>query len=401
MQRIISLPDIISELVQVCGCTSEVAAEFLHAFAEVVADGIAADGVVKIKGIGVFRKIEVAEGYKLEFQPDSILADEVNAPFALFEPVELSDGISEDAFDDEPQEAGDSQDAEASPDEDNSREMEDSPGEEDADNDAEPSEEYELEEEEHEHSSVINNNPPIGIPPIPSRERDASGHGMDEVGHDKSEAGIDSDKGRLERETDRDSDRVLLPETVVRVERKSHISTLVLVALISLIAGLLAGYFGFPWINLHEVKNVKITADNVRVVHETAVNNEAPVAVDSVENPLETSVPKDTSVSVNSKVQASATATEGLRKNDVVTDTVSGKNYLSRIARRHYGKDIFWVYIYEENHDVISDPNNVRPGTIVTIPPAEKYNIDPKNPESIHEAERRSARILASAGGSY
>lgn len=80
---------------------------------------------------------------------------------------------------------------------------------------------------------------------------------------------------------------------------------------------------------------------------------------------------------------------------EIVTDTVQGTNYLSRIARRHYGKDIFWVYIYEENKDKIQDPNNICPGTVVVIPPADKYGIDPKSKASIQNAERLSGKILS------
>ena len=78
----------------------------------------------------------------------------------------------------------------------------------------------------------------------------------------------------------------------------------------------------------------------------------------------------------------------------IVTDTVGGRRYLSVIARQHYGKDIFWVYIYEENKDRISNPNNVPEGLVVVIPPAEKYNIDPASKESVHAAERKANEIM-------
>ncbi|MGM9812623.1 MAG: HU family DNA-binding protein, partial [Muribaculaceae bacterium] len=76
-----------------------------------------------------------------------------------------------------------------------------------------------------------------------------------------------------------------------------------------------------------------------------------------------------------------------------VTDTVTGSYFLTRMARRHYGNGHFWVYIYEENRGKISNPNNVKPGTVVVIPDAKKYGIDKDNPQSVEEAKRKEGEI--------
>lgn len=78
----------------------------------------------------------------------------------------------------------------------------------------------------------------------------------------------------------------------------------------------------------------------------------------------------------------------------VVTDIVTSQIVLSTLAEKYYGSAWFWVYIYEENKAIISDPNNIRPGTKVVIPPVEKYGIDAKNPASLKKAQRRSWEIL-------
>ena len=78
----------------------------------------------------------------------------------------------------------------------------------------------------------------------------------------------------------------------------------------------------------------------------------------------------------------------------VVTDTVRTGNFLSRMARRFYGNSHFWVYIYEENRAKITNPNNVPEGTVVVIPPAEKYGIDAQNPESVEKARRKEGEVL-------
>lgn len=77
----------------------------------------------------------------------------------------------------------------------------------------------------------------------------------------------------------------------------------------------------------------------------------------------------------------------------VVRDTINGRTLMS-MSTKHYGKWCFWVYIYEENKSKIANPNNMRPGTVLVIPPAEKYGIDPKNKASVEKAKKKSFEIL-------
>ena len=79
-----------------------------------------------------------------------------------------------------------------------------------------------------------------------------------------------------------------------------------------------------------------------------------------------------------------------------VTDVVTSQIVLTTLAEKHYGSPWFWVYIYEENlkRGIINDPNNIRPGTRVVIPPASKYGINPKDKASIKKAQRKSWEYL-------
>ena len=77
----------------------------------------------------------------------------------------------------------------------------------------------------------------------------------------------------------------------------------------------------------------------------------------------------------------------------VIRDTVTAKRPLTVIARHHYGNEFFYVYIYEENKDHIKDVNNIAPGTEVIIPLASKYGFDPKDSESIKQAQLKSMEL--------
>ncbi len=79
----------------------------------------------------------------------------------------------------------------------------------------------------------------------------------------------------------------------------------------------------------------------------------------------------------------------------VITDTVRTDYYLARMADKYYGDAHYWVYIYEENKSIIKNPNKVTPGTVVVIPPAEKYGIDKNDAKSLEEAERKAKEVLS------
>lgn len=79
-----------------------------------------------------------------------------------------------------------------------------------------------------------------------------------------------------------------------------------------------------------------------------------------------------------------------------VTDVVTSQIVLTTLSEKHYGSPWFWVYIYEENvaRGIINDPNNIRPGTRVVIPPASKYGIDPKDKAALRKAQIKSMEYL-------
>ena len=66
---------------------------------------------------------------------------------------------------------------------------------------------------------------------------------------------------------------------------------------------------------------------------------------------------------------------------------------LTTIALEEFGDKSFWVYIYEENKGIIPDPNNVKAGIELIIPPATKYGIDRNNPESVRKAKDIQSRF--------
>ncbi len=94
--------------------TLKEAEEYVDAFFSVVSEGLHREGVVKIKGFGTFKLIEVRdresvdvntgermtiEGHtKMTFTPEATLRDMVNKPFSQFETVVVNDGVDLDTL---------------------------------------------------------------------------------------------------------------------------------------------------------------------------------------------------------------------------------------------------------------------------------------------------------------
>ena len=51
-----------------------------------------------------------------------------------------------------------------------------------------------------------------------------------------------------------------------------------------------------------------------------------------------------------------------------IYEVVSGDS-LSKIAKREYGNASEWNRIYDANRDILDDPNKIKPGQKLKIPP--------------------------------
>lgn len=405
MNRTIALPALVAELARTNNCADETASEFLHALARVVSKGLAEDGAVTVSGIGIFKIIDKPGGPAVDFLPDTELAAEVNAPFSLFEPVELAAGVSAADLDMETATATEVPELPVSP------ETEEAPAT-PAPDIPEPAK-LEI---------------PAGLPPVPAADKVTDiipDTGVPEtepepetetVPEPLPEAETDpqpeptpqpepapapqpATKPRTINETYSQTTRTytattqepVREERIVKVvDRRPNRSTVALAAVIALVAGLVIGYLAYDWLNFNGPRNVEISAEKVNVHPAVPVVFETDTTATEV-------VPADTARNAAAVAENRAAQTapaETAKAPETVTDTVGGRRYLSVIARQHYGKDIFWVYIYEENKDRISNPNNVPEGLVVVIPPAAKYNIDPASKESIHAAERKANDIM-------
>ena len=110
METKITLPQLAKTLAQKQDLTQKDAEAFLREFFDAIIQNVTTDKLVKIKGLGTFKLIEVLDresvnvntgeriiipGHtKLSFLPDPLLKDTINKPFADFQTVIINDGTS-------------------------------------------------------------------------------------------------------------------------------------------------------------------------------------------------------------------------------------------------------------------------------------------------------------------
>lgn len=376
-----SLPQLIDALIATGIADSATIRNFIQEFTAIIEGTLARGESVSVKGIGTFHAVEVADELYIEFAPDATLAETVNAPFSIFEPVELPDNLSD-------------ADMEAA-------EM--------ACNETEPASQ------------------PCP-PPIPSRrepaapEAQAAATSVSEPAPEPTtKPSVEPEQVAPEHKTatpvsgnnepeqapqnalpTKEIEKIIEHERVVEVRDHSshHTLHIVIASLLSLVAGLAIGYFANNRLNLSHIKNVNIEAEGVNVISKTAAKEGKSATADSLASIAAghtDSIPADTvsSGQGSTAVEPEAKTVESPRP-AIVTDTVKANRYLTTMARRHYGKKIFWVYIYEENKNIIDDPDHIAPNTVVVIPPAEKYGIKAGDKESEADAMRRAQAIVNS-----
>lgn len=375
-----SLPQLIDSMIATGIADSATIRNFIQEFTAIIEGTLARGESVSVKGIGTFHAVEVADELYIEFAPDATLAETVNAPFSIFEPVELPDNLTD----------ADMETAEM------------------ACNETEPASQpcpppipprREAAAPEPAATSPVSAPAPDPIIETPVQPEHA------EPEHKTAAPGSDNNEPEQAPHNTlptKEIEKIIEHERVVEVRDHSshHTMHIVIASLLSLVAGLAIGYFANNRLNLSHIKNVNIEAEGVNVISKTEAKEGKSATADSVASVAaghSDSIPADT-VSPGqgpTAVEPEAKTVETPRA-AIVTDTVKANRYLTTMARRHYGKKIFWVYIYEENKNIIDDPDHIAPNTVVVIPPAEKYGIKAGDKESEADAMRRAQAIVNS-----
>lgn len=406
-QQTLTLQEVVGKLAAQLNCDEQLASDFIRELSAAITHGLSTEGFVTIDAIGTFRTVTDMDGTPtVEFAPASTLASAINEPFAIFEPVELAETMTDEEVAAQPvpppipekykaqeisteivpnsniQEPGEAIETAREP----AASVEE-PAEDSVDDSVEEPVEKSIETDQAEPPQEDTSlKSPLGPERVEEAPAIAAKPATDETQLETARNQTRTDAPTEEYSPSRcESARkgplpvLLEPESHVTVKRVGHTTlTLLLAAVAALLLGLvIGGILGFI---LHDgiVNSGSASADPTTDINTPEIASPDTLVVETIET-----------------VDTDTVTTPGISSEEpaVVTDTVGPGNYLSIMAKRHYGNPKFWVYIYLENKDVIRDPDNLENGMVLIIPPAEKYGIDPSSKESIEKAQKEAYRV--------
>lgn len=355
--RVLVLQDIVKALSHETDTSEALCQSFVKELFAIVAERLMDGESVTLKGVGRFD----VDGGEVRFVADPDTAAAINSAFDCFEAIELADDFDGDepVAEDETPDAAEEEAATTA---------DETAGTEDA----------------------ADESPADGAEP---EEKESQTDGLEESEADSEEnkeeectAEADADDETVTEETDEEETEETAEEAEETVEEEYDDEPQPKRGGCRFAWGFLAGFVtaavvaAVAWFCLFGVvkkpsSQPAVIADDTAKV--AAVDSDSTAAV---EKPQEQSEEKTAEPEKESKKAEQ-------------TFKVTNTAYLSNISRKFYGHYAFWVYIYLDNKDIITDPDNLPVGAELRIPAPEKYGIDKNNPESIRRAEIKALEI--------
>ncbi|NDV77462.1 HU family DNA-binding protein [Dysgonomonas sp. 511] len=420
MSERLSLQDLIDLLADRQGITKKDAETFLREFIAVVSENIESGEPVKIKEFGAFKlvkvnarksvdvntgeAIEIAAHYKLSFTPDKSLKEAINRPFAHFESVVLEDGVSFDNVEDEKEDEVGEVEKELPvedpgvQEQDENVETESQSGTEAihfiADNvsqeDTDAEEEVLPVEEEVEEFFIEE--------PVAEIEQVADEEDIEPVAEDTDSSDIDED----DTEEDDEEDEFEAQWKEYQSERRKRTIWTIIIILLLLALGFLAMRY-YDDINKF-IKDRFSATPVVEQPKDITVADTLAAKADSLQSDSTLLLAVDSLKADTAKVgtaQAVEQPKQEVKKPDpkpLGVVTLRTGHTLRNISLHYYGNKSFWIYIYEENKDKITNPNNIPIGTKLVIPAPAKYGIDVKDAKSVEIAKAKETKLFKDMG---
>lgn len=433
MNNRLSIQDLALILSEQTGKSTEEALRFLQEFIAVVSEGVYNDKLVKVKGLGTFKIIRVEERasvsvnsgerfvipshYKFTFTPDKELKELVNKPFSLFDTVELNEEVDFSDVDvsaetSGAEEAADDSSEEILPDGIPEQVIEAPQTPEPAvEEEAVPQEEAQAEPEA---ETEITPEPEVEAEPEPKAEAETT---PQEEAKAESEAEAETEttpepevevepEPKVEAETTPQEEAQAEPKPAepvssvsgykeYRRKRRRSASRKLLFPIACLFVVIVLGIVYIVCLSGRTTVNKNWEPPMAEVGNPTPEAGMNPVPADStgVTPPDSASLAADSVVAEPPVVEENQP--EETPKSDILAlVTIKAGDRLASFAKQYYGHKFFWVYIYQYNQDIISDPNNIPIGTELRIPDPGLYGIDVTDRSSIDKAAALQSQIL-------
>lgn len=385
MNNTVTLPQLIARLAAAAGCTPAEARKYIHDLFAAVEEALADGKSYTIEGIGEFAPGFEA-GNPVLFRPDESLAAALNEPFAAFSAVEIPAELDEKSL--EPETQSESQpETETEPDTEpvsepapaatpeiiSIGESEPTPTPEPEEPAAEPETPAETPEIA---AQPISEAPQPAAPaqePQPASAEPTASEPGEPIQDNTESAQADDD----------DADDA---PTYLSTHSGGHGMWLTIGILIGLIVGLVGGYFAGAAVGRYHIPEDEELLDSLDNVTDTlAVAIVSPVTVqiaaDTVTAPSASAPQPATNVAEQAAPTQATTPSQpsATTAPKPVYDTVTSTQFLTSLARKHYGVKSYWVFIYEANPS-LGNPNRIQPGTRVLIP--DRASFEESTPEA-------------------
>ena len=405
MNNRLSIQDLALILSEQTGKSTEEALRFLQEFIAVVSVGVYNDKLVKVKGLGTFKIIRVEERasvsvnsgerfvipshYKFTFTPDKELKELVNKPFSLFDTVELNEEVDFSDVDVSAETSG-------------------------AEEAADDSSEEILPDGIPEQAIEAPQTPEPEVKPEPAVEEEA-------VPQEEAQAELEPEaetetmpEPEVEAEPELKAEAETTPQEEAQAEpkpaepvssvsgykeyrrkRRRSTSRKLLFPIACLFVVIVLGIVYIVCLSGRTTVNRNWEPPMAEVGNPTpeAGMNSVPADSTGVTPPDSASLAADSVVAEPPVVEENQP--EETPKSDILAlVTIKAGDRLASFAKQYYGHKFFWVYIYQYNQDIISDPNNIPIGTELRIPDPGLYGIDATDRSSIDKAATLQSQIL-------
>ncbi|MDE5786470.1 MAG: HU family DNA-binding protein [Duncaniella sp.] len=398
MNQKLTFQDLAAQLAAASGQSQSFSEDFIKELFNAVSEALSQGDTVKIKGLGEF-KPSADSPDRLIFTPDETLAEKVNAPFSQFAPAKLNPEVTDDrlvAVED--MDAHDEDVSEPEVEEDNISVSEPiSVTETEIPSSMEAVEEMKVivPSDDEQEQSESNSEETIEVVEAPEEPVKEPTSVIPEI------IPIEEDEEEIFTGNEFKSRPVPPPfqpvqtvgdeqDTVAQPEPENKSAGFGMGFFVGLIVGIAVGAAAMFF---YATSLTPSRAEAPEPDEETGIADEV----------TDVSTIADTAWTDNDTVSPSAPAVDPVPEEQPepvaaapatpVTDKVKAGYLMPKMAQKHYGNQVFWVYIYEENKTKISNPNTLPAGIELVIPAPEKYGIDANDPASVARAQAKEAEL--------
>lgn len=367
MNNTVTLSALITRLAKVANTDTNTSRRFLRSFFGAIEKEVAAGETVEIKGIGIFRRSDdptFGTPGQVQFIPDRDFASDINAPFAMFDAVELADGVTFDDSDEAAPAPAPMPEPVREPEQETISEPKPTP-----EPAPEPTPEPAPEPESDPEPEPAPEPKPAPAPaPKPAPKPEPA---------PKAPLRWPEDEEEEEEEEDKEEEVHHLDDNDDHRRHGLPLWFWIVIALI-LATGGVAGYFAAVYdtpLPDDVTESEAVPADSIESpieeIQVSELNDGAPAEAPEAKPAQEANAPETPAPRPETSRPAETKPAPKPAAQAPVYDTVTVS--LAKLAKKHYGNSNFWVFIYKANEDKLGNPDHINAGTKVLIPAKESF----------------------------